>query len=205
MQIDKWGSKVKSFFKNHSYDMVTMLLNQMAIALFGFTLVLAAMKINNDALRNVASVFSVLFYLVLLYIKTWDIGFKDKISVEQGKKTNNAFRGALISLCANSINFILAILIFLRAVLPNVSVFESIGGVAQAIAVFVQGMYTGLLVNSVGGAPLNTYWISYFIIPLPAILVCGIAYYFGLHDVKHTAFFHKNEYPESDRDPTRKR
>ncbi|MBR5119498.1 MAG: hypothetical protein IKV02_00740, partial [Clostridia bacterium] len=195
---------VKSFFKNHSYDMVTMLLNQIAIALFGFTLVLAAMKINNDALRNVASIFSVLFYLVLLYIKAWDIGFKDKISVEQGKKANNSFRGALISLCANAINYVLAIFIMLRALLPSVSTFESIGGVAQAIAVFVQGMYTGILVNPVGGAPLNTYWISYFIIPLPAILVCGLAYYFGLHDVKYTGFFHKNQYPDTDRDHTRK-
>ena len=204
MQIEKRGSKVKSFFKNHSYDMVTMLLNQIAIALFGFTLVLAAMKINNDALRNVASIFSVLFYLVLLYIKAWDIGFKDKISVEQGKKANNPFRGALISLCANAINYVLAIFIMLRALLPSVSTFESIGGVAQAIAVFVQGMYTGILVNPVGGAPLNTYWISYFIIPLPAILVCGLAYYFGLHDVKYTGFFHKNQYPDTDRDHTRK-
>ena len=184
--------------------MVTMLLNQIAIALFGFTLVLAAMKINNDALRNVASIFSVLFYLVLLYIKAWDIGFKDKISVEQGKKANNSFRGALISLCANAINYVLAIFIMLRALLPSVSTFESIGGVAQAIAVFVQGMYTGILVNPVGGAPLNTYWISYFIIPLPAILVCGLAYYFGLHDVKYTGFFHKNQYPDTDRDHTRK-
>ena len=204
MQIEKRGSKVKSFFKNHSYDMVTMLLNQIAIALFGFTLVLAAMKINNGALRNVASIFSVLFYLVLLYIKAWDIGFKDKISVEQGKKANNSLRGALISLCANAINYVLAILIMLRALLPSVSTFESIGGVAQAIAVFVQGMYTGILVNPVGGAPLNTYWISYFIIPLPAILVCGLAYYFGLHDVKYTGFFHKNQYPDTDRDHTRK-
>ena len=195
---------MKSFFKNHSYDMVTMLLNQIAIALFGFTLVLAAMKINNDALRNVASIFSVLFYLVLLYIKAWDIGFKDKISVEQGKKADNPFRGALISLCANAINYVLAILIMFRALLPSVSAFESIGGVAQAIAVFVQGMYTGILVNPVGGAPLNTYWISYFIIPLPAILVCGLAYYFGLHDVKYTGFFHKNQYPDTDRDHTRK-
>ena len=195
---------MKSFFKNHSYDMVTMLLNQIAIALFGFTLVLAAMKIDNDALRNVASIFSVLFYLVLLYIKAWDIGFKDKISVEQGKKANNSFRGALISLCANAINYILAIAIMLRALLPGVSSFESIGGVAQAIAIFVQGMYTGILVNQVGGAPLNTYWISYFIIPVPAILVCGLAYYFGLHDVKYTGFFHKNQYPDTDRDHTRK-
>ncbi len=195
---------MKSFFKDHSYDMVTMLLNQVAIAMFGFTLVLAAMKIDNDTLRNVTSIFSILFYLVLLYIKAWDIGFKDKISVEQGKKANNPFRGALISLSSNAINYLLAIFIMLRALLPNVSFFDSIGGVCQAISMFAQGMYAGLLVNPVGGAPLNSYWFVYFLTPIPAILICGLSYYFGLHDVKHTGFFHKNQYPESDREPKRK-
>lgn len=204
MQIRKRGSKVKGFIKNHSYDMITMFLNQIAISLFGFTLVLASMKINNDTLRNVTSILSILFYLVLLYMKAWDVGFRDKVSVEQGKKTNNPLRGALISLCANAINYVLAIFVMLRALLPQVSIIDSLGGVAQAICMFVHGMYAGVLVNPVGGAPLNSYWFSYFLTPIPAILICGLAYYFGLHDVKYTGFFHKNQYPESDREPTRK-
>lgn len=195
---------MKAFFKNHSYDMVTMLLNQIAIALFGMTLVFATMKSDNDALRNITSVFSILFYLVLLYMKAWDIGFKDKVSVEQGKKEDKPLRGALISLCANSINYLLAIFIMLRALLPNVAFFDSLGSLSQGIAIFGQGMYAGLLVNQLGGAVLTSYWFTYFIIPLPAILVCGMAYYFGLHDVKYTGFFHKNQYPESDREPKRK-
>ncbi len=195
---------MKDFFKNHSYDMVTMLLNQLAISMFGFSLVLAAMKIGNDVLRNVTSVFSILFYLVLLYIKTWDIGFRDKVSVEQGKKANKPLRGATISLCANAINYILAVFVMLRALLSNVSFFESLGGIAQAICMFTHGMYAGVLVNPIGGAPLNSYWFVYFLTPIPAILVCGLAYYFGLHDVKYTGFFHKNQYPESDRESKRK-
>ena len=195
---------MKAFFKDHSYDMVTMLLNQIAIALFGMTLVFATMKGDNDTLRNITSAFSILFYLFLLYMKAWDIGFKDKISVEQGKKANNPFRGALISLGANSINYILAIFVMLRALLPNVSFFTAIGDVSQAISVFLNGMYTGLLVNQVGGAPLNTYWFVFFLTPIPAILISGLSYYFGLHDVKYTGFFHKDQYPESDREPKRK-
>ncbi len=195
---------MKAFFKDHSYDMVTMLLNQIAIALFGMTLVFATMKGDNDTLRNITSAFSILFYLFLLYMKAWDIGFKDKISVEQGKKANNPFRGVLISLGANSINYILAIFVMLRALLPNVSFFTAISDVSQAISVFLNGMYTGLLVNQVGGAPLNTYWFVFFLTPIPAILISGLSYYFGLHDVKYTGFFHKDQYPESDREPKRK-
>ena len=204
MQTHMRGSKVKGFFKNHSYDMVTMLLNQIAISMFGFTLVLAAMKIGNDALRNITSIFSTLFYLVLLYIKAWDIGFRDKVSVEQGKKANHPFRGALISLCANAINYVLALFVMLRALLPSVSVITSIGDICQAISVFINGMYTGLLVNQVGGVPLNAYWFIFFLTPSPAILVSGLSYYFGLRDMKYTSFFHKNQYPESDRESGRK-
>jgi hypothetical protein len=195
---------VKQFIKNHSYDMVTMLLNQLAISMFGFALVLAAMKIDNDTLRNITSIFSILFYLVLLYIKAWEIGFRDKVSVEQGKKTNMPLRGALISLGANAINFLFAVFVMLRALSPNVSALETLGGISQALCMFTHGMYAGLLVNPVGGAPLNSYWFVYFLTPIPAILVSGLSYYFGLHDVKYTGFFHKNQYPESDRDPKRK-
>lgn len=191
---------MKTFLKNHSYDIVTMLLNQIVIALFGFCLVLATMKIDNDLLRNFTSIFSILFYLILLYIKAWDIGFADKVSVEQGKKKNIPARGAIISLCANAVNFILAIFVMLRDLLPEVSLIDSVGGVAQAICVFIQGMYTGILVNPVGGAPLNTYWFVYFLTPIPAIVVSGLAYYFGLRDLPHTALFHKKKlYPKSDR------
>ena len=196
---------MKSFLKNHSYNMVTMLLNQLVLSMFGFSLVLAAMKIDNDVLRNVTSIFSILFYLLLLYMKAWDIGFRDKASVEQGKKANTPYLGALISLGANAINYVFALFVMLRALLPKAEFISSIGDVCQAISVFLNGMYSGLLANQVGGAALNTYWFVFFLTPIPAILVCGLAYYFGLHDVKYTGFFHKNQYPETDRDPNPKR
>ena len=195
---------MKAFFKNHSYDIITMLLHQLAISVFGFSLVLAAMKMDNDVLRNGTSIFSIIFYLFLIYMKAWDIGYRDKIAVEQGKKTSKPLRGAIISLCANAINYVFAIFILLRAVLPTVALFDSLGGISQALAMFTHGMYAGILVNPIGGAPFNSYWFAYFLTPIPASLICGIAYYFGLHDVKHTAFFLKNEYPESDREPKRK-
>ena len=63
---------MKGFFKNHSYDVVTMLLHQLVLSMFGFALVLAAMKIDNNILLNVTGAFSILFYLVLLYMKAWE-------------------------------------------------------------------------------------------------------------------------------------
>ncbi|MBQ9785161.1 MAG: hypothetical protein IJW29_06640 [Clostridia bacterium] len=193
---------MKRFFADHSYDMVKMLLNQIAIAIFGFSLVLAAGMANSPALRNFTSVFSILFYLFLIYITAWDIGYKDKVSVSVGKKKYAPWKGALISLCANVFNFVFAIGITITNLTGALPTF---GAICQFCAGLLEGMYAGLLVNPVGGAALNTYWFMYFLITLPAIIVSGVAYLLGLKDVKFTSFFNRQPYPESDREPKQKK
>ena len=84
------------------------------------------------------------------------------------------------------------------------TVFGNIGGVSGAAALLLEGMYTGLLANHVFGAALNSYWFMYFLLPIPAILICFAAYNLGLHDVKFTSLF-RTPYPESDRDPKKKK
>ena len=194
---------MKRFFSDHSYDMVKMFLNQFAIGLFGFTLYLVSGQAKSVALRNVTSVGAILFYLFLLYTMTWEIGYRDKVSVEHGKKKRNLGKGALISLCANIPNLIFAIFISL-AMFLDVPAISSIGGVCGFLAPVLEGMYTGLLINQVGGAMLNTYWWSYFLLPLPAILTCGVAYVMGIKDLKCTSIFDPIV-PESDRDPSERK
>ena len=99
---------MKNLFRDHSYDMVKMFLNQFATAIFGFSLVLATEKAQNTVLRNITSVAAILFYLFLLYTMTWELGFRDRVGVLHGTKPNRPWKGALISLFANSINFLLA-------------------------------------------------------------------------------------------------
>lgn len=197
---------MKKFFGEHSYNMVKMLLNQFATAIFGFVLFLATKKAKNIVLMNVTSVAAILFYLFLLYTMTWEIGYRDKVSVEQGRKKKNVFTGALISLCANIPNFIYAIFIML-AILIDVgegSLIANIGGICSFLALFLEGMFTGVLANHVGGVSLGSHWFMFFLIPLPAILVCGVAYYLGLRDIKFTSLFDP-VLPESDRDPSNKK
>lgn len=194
---------MKEFLKDHSYDMVRMFLNQFATAIFGFSLVMAAGQAQNPTLRNVTSVFSIVFYLFLIYITAWDIGYRDKGAVDSGRKKRTPWKGVRISLCANVLNFLLAIFIALAALIDAETI-DSIGAVATFVTVFLEGMYTGLLANSVGGVVLNSVWVLYFLLPIPAIAMSGIAYQLGVHDVKFTSVFNKQEYPASDRAPKRK-
>ncbi|MBQ8440555.1 MAG: hypothetical protein IJX19_07835 [Clostridia bacterium] len=194
---------MKNFFQKHSYSMIKMFLNQFATAVFGFVLVMAAGYAKNVALRNITSVCSIIFYLFLLYTMTWDIGFADRVSVMSGKQKRNLFTGSLISLCANIPNLIFALFITLASLL-NVELLSSIAARCTGAALLLEGMYTGLLANSVGGAPLNSHWFMYFVITLPAIITCGIAYLAGLYDKKMTTLFNPL-YPESDREPNQGR
>ena len=194
---------MKEFLKDHSYDMVKMFLNQFAIAIFGFSLVMAAGQAENPTLRNLTSAGSILFYLFLIYITAWDIGYRDKVSVESGRKKRTPWKGVRISLCANALNFLLAIFVALASLFDGAAI-DSIGAVATFITLFLEGMYTGLLANTVGGVVLNSVWAIYFLLPIPAIAVSGIAYQLGVHDVKFSSVFNRQEYPASDRAPKRK-
>ena len=150
---------MKRFFSEHSYNMVKMFLNQFAIAVFGFVLVLASGKAQNVALRNATSVGAILFYLFLLYTMTWDIGFHDRVAVEHQTKTKNNFRGALISLCANIPNFIFAVFVMLASLL-NSPAMSNIGAWCSTFALFLEGMYTGLL-GSMSPEAMIDFYLTY--------------------------------------------
>ncbi len=180
---------MKNFLRDHSYTSVVLLVNQIAIAIVGMTLSLACSMAENDTLRVACSIFATLFYLFLVYTKIWDIGAKDSVSVEYGHKTRQPLTGLWIGLLASVPNFILAIGTMLGYLLPDSSFFGNVGASCKMIALFVEGMYSGLLALRVGGQHLNAYWLSFYIIPLPAILTSAAAYYFGLKDKKFTRLF----------------
>ena len=168
---------MKEFFKRYAYDSVKMLLDQVAIAIFGFSLSIAAVKAQNDTLLWVCSVCAVLFYLFLIYGVAWNVGVRHHGTVERGDEKPCWFRGLWISLLANSINLILAVVIACHAL------FSADGGTgaARGIALLLQGMYMGLLAFiHIGDHALNTVWWTYFLIVLPAVVTSVVGYIFGV-------------------------
>ncbi len=199
----KEGAWMKKFFATHSYSMVKMFLNQFAIGIFGFAMTLATTAMKNGALRNICGVGSVVFYLFLIYNMTWEIGYKDRQSVLVGKKSRRIFTGGLISLCANIPNFIFAIFITL-ATFIQVEAVGNVGAICKFLALLLEGMYTGLMMNTLGGVALNMYWWVFFLLPIPAIVTSFVAYWMGLEDKRLTKLSDPL-IPESDRDPTSKK
>ncbi len=190
---------MKAFFERYSYDCVRMLLNQVAISMFGFALAMTSIRAESDTLLLVTGIASVIFYLALTYGTAWKVGSGDKVGIEYGKRPYRPLTGLMVSLVANSINLILAILITIGA-LAGLGGLETI---PRAIALLSQGMYMGILAAvKIGGEAINGTWWVFFIIPLPAMLISLIGYIAGAKDF-HITGMGVPELPASDR-PTRK-
>ena len=190
---------MKEFLERYSYDSVRMILNQVAISMFGFALAMSSLKTESDTLLLWSSIASIVFYLALTYGTAWKVGATDKLSIEYGKITFNPVKGLLVSLLANSVNLLLALLLTIGS-LFGVGGLES---VARLLALLIQGMYQGVLaVGTIGGEALNNMWWSYFLITIPSMLISFVAYIAGAKDF-HITNMGIPELPESDR-PSRK-
>lgn len=183
-----------NFLKGYSYDIFKMFVNQLGMTMFGLVLSMATSQ--NETLFLISSVFSVVFYMVLLYTMTWDIGYAEKIRIEGRRMKYHPEKGFMLSLCANALNLILGIIITvtyytstlgpaqnnaaaLIPVAPESAV--NVYGVARTVATFLQGMYGGII-NCLF---LNRPWI-FILIVLPAVLTCGIAYIMGVRGKRIT-------------------
>lgn len=171
-----------TFFKKRSYDLVTMFVTQLAISLFGLALAFAV-PTNQAALRIGTSIFSVLFYLFLIYTRLWELGYKDHNAFRRGEKGLTRIEGLYMGLAANVTNLIAAVLIFIGWLSAN-TVIDAIAGGATVVALLSEGMYIGILSTTVNGTALNSIGFMYFVITVPMIVTSTLAYLAGSHDFK---------------------
>ncbi len=162
--------------------MVKLFITQCVIGLFGSVLGLAGAKSESDGLTIAISVFAILFYLFLYYESAWKIGVDDKPSIDAGRYKFSPMTGVLIGLCSNIPTLLLAAV---HAALYPIAtttegIISSICGISRIFLVFFNGMYSGLMsVIKIGGTAVNAYWPTYFVIIIPAVIVCMIAYIAG--------------------------
>ena len=187
---------MKDFFKRYSYESVHLLLNQIAIGLFGLVLALAAGMADNDGLKIATSVFSVLFFLFLQFASAWRVGAEDRVSVDLGKRKRDLWVPVKMWLLASSLNLLLALLISLGIWFSDIAAFSSIGGVAAVIKYIIEGMYTGILSVKVGGQPLNTLWFMHFLTSVPSLIAVFASYLCGLNNINFGGLFSPHAGPK---------
>lgn len=186
---------MKTFFHDYLYTSIKMLVDQLAVSIFGLVLALAALAASNNTLSGVVSVFAILFYLFLIYTMLWEVGAKDRISVDVGKKPYRPHTGVLIALVANIPNFLVALLYAIGA--PFMATYKwagSMNAVLMTTSALSEGMYRGLLsVIMISGSEMYKFWWSYFLIIIPSLVTAWIAYFAGFKNFRLVAsYFNKN-------------
>lgn len=187
---------MKKFFHDYSYSMVKMFVNQFAISIFGVSLTFATTHAHIgstgfDFLTLIVSILATIFYLFLIYTLSWEVGSKDRVAVDAGKKPYRSYTGLLMSLVANIPNLLAAIL-YLIATLINSN---DMLFIVRLIASLIQGMFFGTITAvslpvGAGGAwvQLNALWPTFFIMVVPTLIVCWIAYVMGYKNFRVFAF-----------------
>lgn len=179
---------VKNFMSRYYYSSIQMFVRQVAIAIFGLVIALA----TEGTFQIVTSVFAIIFYLFLIYDIAYSVGSKDGVS-----KTVEPpmLSGLYISLLANIPNILCAVLGFIGwltsfSTSAAAETVTQIGGVAQVIALFLQGMFTGSLTLQIAPEqPLNSFWWTYFVIVLFPLAVSTFAYIFGRKGIGASSIF----------------
>ena len=175
------------FFKDNGAHIAKLFVYQFALTVFGLLLYTVSKYSQNPAIVIGISVFSVLFYLFIIYTNIWDIGARDKIRIAGKRLQERPLHGLWLGIAANVPNYILAIasaigfLCIDRGALTADGKFTSpewavnLYGVAHTVGSYLNGTFLGITET------LNVFnypW-TLFVITLPQILASALGYYLG--------------------------
>lgn len=190
------------FFKENSYDIVKLFINQMGITIFALVLYTAIGFIEDTALnlqvKVILSVFATLFYFALLYTATWDFGAKDKIRIDSGRYSATTLKGFIMSLISSIPTLVIAAACVITMIIymsSGIEALYSAFAVFNLILRFIASMFLGLLQGIFSGLSYDSNLkylcesIGYFVLPLISALVCHIGYIFGRREFKIISFF----------------
>ena len=201
-----------NFFKENSYDIVKLYLTQIAISVFALIMYTSAgfIKANTSlsaTFQIIISVFSILFYFVLLYTAAWDWGANDKIRADGGRCTLDKTRGLKMVAISNLPNYIFVLVPVIGFGLSTAGIntfLAKLGTIFFAILQFTASMFQGLIVNvfdflrdGAEGAANESFYFAqacgYAVMIIITVFVTHIAYTLGSKDKKLFGFIKTNK------------
>ena len=182
-------------FKENSYDIVRLYVNQLGIMIFSMLLYTAVGSFENESLSSslsvFVSVFSTCFYLVLVYYAMWELGAKDKIRIDGGRMTPCKNKGLVMGLFANVPNLALGLL---SVILMSAFLLGGGDGVYAGFLVFntimrfhasmLLGVITALVPSGLSEGSIDYVEflieaILFTVLPLISVAVTHLAYTLG--------------------------
>lgn len=193
------------FFKDNSYDIVKLLLNQIGIAIFSLAVYVAPSADEGSFFSKFAiylSLLAIIFYFVLIYMTAWDFGIKDKMRIESGKLEPVKYKGIKLAVWANIPNFLLsglAIIFMLCYFASSNEVLYSLFFTFNLFIRFTSAMFLGFIQAVFAFLKDNNdlyyTWqtVGYFVAPVFTILVTHLGYELGKRDIRIFGFISSNK------------
>ena len=185
------------FFKENSESIIKLFINQIGIAIFSMFMILAAHatagKSGNAMLISVfISIFSIVFYFVLIYNVAWEIGAKDKIRIDGGRMEKRESKGILLGIYSNIPNFAVigvAIVSFAIYMMGGGEWLKSIFAVLNLLFRFFVSMYLGVIegmTSSISDSDVAylVQSVLFFVFSIISAAVIHISYILGLRDFR---------------------
>jgi hypothetical protein len=171
------------FIKANSYEIVRFIVIQLGLSIFGLVLTMACHTLNKGLLLPV-SLFSIGFYLFLVYSVAWENGSKDKIRVDAGRLADRKGRGFAVMLMAQGPYLLLTLLMLIGGIVSTLGAQEVGSGLftfPYLIVNFFSSIYLGTM-KVLFGSFGDQYLISALVhiaLTIPAIVTAGIGYFLG--------------------------
>lgn len=184
------------FFKENSYEIVRLYINNIGITIFSLMLYFSAGHIAKESVAPfnvVISIFSIGFLMALVYCAGWDLGAKDRVSIDAGRMDYDKHKGVKIALFANVPNFVLAFFTFIFLVLnmiTSVEGFKVASAIFDAIMRLTMSMYIGVINEIFNLFSLDTTVsfllesLSFLLMPALVIFATAIGYRFGEKNIR---------------------
>lgn len=183
-------TKIKNFYLSNMKLIHKFLINQIAISLFGLTVILATSAFSKMAMV-IATICAAVFFNFLLYDSAWDEGAKDRNKVINGRLKERPAHGALVALFANIPTLIFVVPNALLCILAlfGLHTFDAVRVVLSILSVFVcNGMYLGFSDLLTDVFP-NTYQLFLLFYVVPSVFSYWLGYLLGLKDKQIKTLF----------------
>lgn len=99
------------FIKSNSYNILMLFLTQIAMAVFALVMSMWTSGISATIFLGVG-IFGAGLYVYIVYLKMREVGSDDRPAVVGNRETPDFFKGLKITLCANALNILCGIMVF---------------------------------------------------------------------------------------------
>ena len=168
------------FFKDNISMMWKCILYHIAMMVFSLVVYIVGYKLGNTV-YIIAGVFTIIFYLFLVYSLFIEKGAEDKIKIDGGRMDKNKGYGFYTYLGANAINLLFGLIAFITYFFVTDGT-SSINGIHGAFKLIVH-YYNAIYMIITAATP--TFPAIYMLTVIPGMLVAGVSYIMGINGIKH--------------------